>query len=74
MIFNITHAGSSRDFDVPVEDDVTDDDLRRIAMELAEPFWLGLAKNAFANYVIDRLEGRAYLRPKVPFGGEGNPS
>lgn len=63
MILNITHMGESHDYmlgDVSLDDA----DVRRVAVEL-----LLVAPNTFDLFVVDRaLDGRVYLRPKVPFG------
>ncbi len=79
-VLNITYAGLSADFPLESGVNLTDADLRRIAVEvvrgggvrgMAHP---ALADAAFDNYVVDRFtdptgERRIYLRPKVPFGG-----
>lgn len=77
MILNLTHNGVSADFQVDGDmDNFSDDDLKRIAVEIAKPGWVGLADHDLRNSVVDRMpwspgvEPRAYIRPKVPFGGE----
>jgi hypothetical protein len=81
-ILNITYNGLSVDYTVAVDDKMHDDDIRRVAVELIRSGDLAglhiahLPENAFAHYVIDRLNtargaSRIYLRPKVPFGRTG---
>ncbi|HYX21522.1 MAG TPA: hypothetical protein VFA98_11820 [Thermoanaerobaculia bacterium] len=72
---NITYGGESADFPLDIQVPLADDDIRRVAIELARAGGVrlaaaGLPDNAFDNFVIDRFEGgeRIYLRPKVPFG------
>lgn len=78
-VLNITYQGLSADYDMEIDHDVSDDDVRRIAVEVVRSGGVrgmhlaDLAENAFANYVVDRMESpegerRIYLRPKVPFG------
>jgi hypothetical protein len=78
-ILNITYSGRNAEFPVSSVANMTDDDLRRVAVELVRSSGLaGLAlpnlpRNAFESFVVDRLtaangEKRVYLRPKVPFG------
>ena len=78
-ILNITYQGRSGDVAGQVDDTVTDNDIRRLAVELlrgGEVPGMGrldVPDNAFDNFVVDRFasaEGgnRIYLRPKVPFG------
>jgi hypothetical protein len=68
-VLNITYGGSSTDHPLDLMVELTDSDIRRIAVELIRA---GAA--AFEHYVVDRFtspggERRIYLRPKVPFGG-----
>jgi hypothetical protein len=83
MILNITWNGISADTEVNVDSNVSDHDVKRIAVELMRsggvPGLLvrGLGGDAFDNFVVDRFdtaEGgrRLFLRPKVPFGAERN--
>ena len=78
-ILNITYQGLSADVPVELEVDVSDADVRRIAVELVRSGGVpglhvaNLDADAFTNYVVDRFataQGgqRMYLRPKVPFG------
>jgi hypothetical protein len=78
-ILNITYNGTSADYDLDVGVELSDRDIRRIAVEVIRSGGIrglhiaNLAEDAFANYVVDRLtspkgEARIYLRPKVPFG------
>lgn len=78
-VLNITHNGMSADVELDLVD-VSDNDIRRIAVEIVRSGGVGnpiedLPGNSFDNYVVDRLddanhegEKRIYLRPKVPFG------
>lgn len=75
-VLNITLAGESRDFDLALPLDVTDDDIRRIAVELmqgalGDPGEALVRRDTFSTFVVDRIAAndRIYLRPKVPFGG-----
>lgn len=79
-ILNITYNGLSVDFDMDVGFELTDEDIRRIAVELIQSgdvkglHIANLPRDTFATYVVDRVETpeggeRIYLRPKVPFGG-----
>jgi hypothetical protein len=82
-ILNITYNGLSVDYTVAIDAAMTDQDIRRTAVELIRAGDLPglhiahLPENAFDNYVVDRLATargrgaagqRIYLRPKVPFG------
>jgi hypothetical protein len=78
-ILNITYQGQSADYDLAIDYNASDADIRRIAVELVRSGGVRglhlpeLADNAFTNFVVDRLkapdgEERIYLRPKVPFG------
>ncbi len=75
---NITYNGLSADYPLELDHDITDGDVRRIAVEVVRSGNVaGLALpqlpvNAFDGFVVDRFPGaqggRIYLRPKVPFG------
>lgn len=78
-ILNITYNGLSVDYPRPVDERMTDDDIRRTAVEVIRGGELPglhiaqLSASTFADFIVDRLktpEGkeRIYLRPKVPFG------
>ena len=78
-ILNITYNGLSVDYDFNVGFEITDADVRRIAVELIRSGDIrglhiaNLAGDTFRHYVVDRVtspkgEPRIYLRPKVPFG------
>ncbi len=75
-ILNVTYNGLSADYPMELDVQVTDQDIRRIAVELLRTGGLqglhlpNLAANAFDGFVVDRLQGgqRIYLRPTVPFG------
>ena len=78
-LLNITFAGLSADYPLDVDVELSDRDVRRIALELVRSGGVrglrvpDLAENAFDHYVVDRTTGargekRIYLRPKVPFG------
>ncbi len=77
---NITYDGMSADYDMEIDYEISDEDIRRIAVEVVRSGGVrglhitNLADNAFAHYVVDKMEStegerRIYLRPKVPFGG-----
>ncbi len=78
-ILNITHQGQSADYELAIDQGTTDNDIRRIAVEVVRSGGARglhvphLPTDAFASFVVDRLTGprgepRIYLRPKVPFG------
>lgn len=82
MILNITYQGHSADYQLGLDYNATDGDIRRIAWEVLRSGGIRgmhlphLPEDAFRGYVVDRLRGpggeaRVYLRPKVPFGGGG---
>ena len=80
-VLNITYQGVSADAAVDIGYALTDDDVRRIAVELVRSggvpgLEFDLADNAFDSFVVDRFDTpdggeRLYLRPKVPFGAPG---
>ena len=77
-VLNITYEGMSADAPVDIGYELSDDDVRRIAVELVRSggvpgIELDLAEDAFDSFVVDRFDTpdggqRLYLRPKVPFG------
>ena len=78
-VLNITYNGLSADYPLDVDMNLTDGDVRRIAIEVVRSGGVrglqiaNLADRAFDDYVIDRFRtpqggNRIYLRPKVPFG------
>jgi len=78
-ILNITYSGLSADYQLDVDYNLTDADVRRIAVEVVRAGGVRglrvpeLSDHAFDQFVVDRFdthEGgkRIYLRPKVPFG------
>ena len=78
-ILNITYGGISADYRLDDDALLSDEDIRRIAVEVVRAGGVRgmrfphLAERAFDHYVVDRLtsargERRVYLRPKVPFG------
>jgi hypothetical protein len=78
-ILNITYQGQSADYELELDFAASDDDIRRIAIEVVRSGGVRslhvaqLSPHAFDNFVIDRLRAddgaqRIYLRPKVPFG------
>jgi len=78
-ILNITYQGQSADYELELDFAASDEDIRRIAVEVVRSGGVRglhvaqLAPTAFDHFVIDRLRGtegeqRIYLRPKVPFG------
>lgn len=78
-ILNITYNGLSADCPLELETQLSDADVRRIAVEVVRSGGVpglqlaNLPEDAFANFVVDRFVSpqgaqRIYLRPKVPFG------
>jgi hypothetical protein len=78
-ILNITYGGRSADVAVPVDDRISDAEVKRVAVEVVRSGELGslsvrtLRHDTFRHFVVDRLHDpsgvlRIYLRPKVPFG------
>jgi hypothetical protein len=78
-VLNITYNGLSADYPLDVDMNLTDRDVRRIAVEVVRSGGLrglsiaNLSERAFDSYVVDRFDTpaggrRIYLRPKVPFG------
>ncbi len=81
-VLNITYNGLSADYPLDVDYNLTDRDVRRIAVEVVRSGGVrglriaNLSDRAFDDYVVDRFDTRAgnergrriYLRPKVPFG------
>lgn len=76
---NITYNGLSVDYGRQIDERMTDDDIRRTAVEVIRSGELAglqianLEPRAFDHFVVDRLrtpdgKQRVYLRPKVPFG------
>lgn len=73
---NVTYNGLSMDYPLELDVEVTDADVRRIAVEVVRAGGAGvqlapsIADNGFDDFVVDRMQGgeRIYLRPKVPFG------
>jgi hypothetical protein len=78
-VLNITYNGLSADYPLDVDMNLTDRDVRRIAVEVVRSGGVrglqiaNLGEHAFDDFVIDRFRtpqggNRIYLRPKVPFG------
>jgi len=78
-ILNITYQGLSADYELELDFAASDEDIRRIAVEVVRSGGVRglhvaqLPANAFDQFVVDRLRAadgaqRIYLRPKVPFG------
>jgi len=73
---NITYNGLSADYPLELDAQVSDADIKRIAVEVLRAGGVAglhlpqLADSAFDGFVVDRLQDgqRIYLRPKVPFG------
>lgn len=73
---NITWGGLSADYPLELDAQLSDADVKRIAVEVVRAGNVpglhvqAISEDAFAGYVVDRLQGgqRLYLRPKVPFG------
>lgn len=60
---NVTYNGESADYPLETATDLSDDDIKRVAAEIVR-----VPPTTFELYVVDRIERRVYLRPKVPFG------
>jgi hypothetical protein len=82
-VLNITYNGMSADYPLDVDYQLTDRDVRRIAVEVVRSGGVrglqfgNLGDRAFDDYVVDRFDTpqggrRIYLRPKVPFGAEAS--
>jgi hypothetical protein len=78
-VLNITLGGTSGDVPDEIGEDLSDDDIRRIAVmavrsgDVPGLHVAGLDEAAFKDFAVDRLRDadgamRLYLRPKVPFG------
>ena len=83
-VLNIPYNGLSADYPLDVDYQLTDRDVRRIAVEVVRSGGIrglqvaNLGEHAFDDYVVDRFDApngdrdrngrRIYLRPKVPFG------
>jgi hypothetical protein len=78
-VLNITYNGLSADYPLDVDYQLTDRDVRRIAVEVVRSGGVrglsvpSLNVRAFDDFVVDRFDTpqggrRIYLRPKVPFG------
>ena len=78
-VLNITFQGQSADYNLELDWNASDQDVRRIAIELVRSGGArglhisNLRQDAFNTFVVDRVRGpngqhRIYLRPKVPFG------
>lgn len=73
---NITYHGLSADYPLELDTELSDADLKRVAVEVIRAGNVPgltlphLPPDAFDGFVVDRLQGgqRIYLRPKVPFG------
>jgi hypothetical protein len=79
-ILNITYNGLAMDYAIDVDYELSDRDIRRVAVEVIRSGGIkglhiaALPERTFDHYVIDRFvsptgDRRVYLRPKVPFGG-----
>lgn len=78
-VLNITYNGLSADYPLDGAYQLSDRDVRRIAVEVVRSGGVrglqvaNLRESAFDDYVVDRFDTpqgnrRIYLRPKVPFG------
>lgn len=78
-ILNITYQGLSADCALELDTQLSDNDVRRVAVELVRGGSVrglvlpDLPLHAFDQFVVDRFASpdgtqRLYLRPKVPFG------
>lgn len=79
IVLNVTYNGQSADLPGGIDEQLDDEDIRRIAVEAIRSGYVPglhiptLSERAFADFVVDRFDTReggqrAYLRPKVPFG------
>ncbi len=76
VLLNITYQGQSGNYLVNIEPGVDDNTIKNICEEAVRNgevpgISVTLPRNAFANFVIDRIHGdqvRFVIRPKVPFG------
>jgi hypothetical protein len=68
-VLNITYNGLSADYPLDVDYQLTDRDVRRIAVEVVRSGGVrglqvpNLGERAFDDYVVDEREWRTYLRP-----------
>jgi hypothetical protein len=79
-VLHITYNGLTADYPLDVEYDLSDADVKSIAVEVVRGGGLrglrmpDLDDEAFAHFVVDRFDSprgkRIYVRPKVPFGLE----
>ncbi|MBB4931740.1 hypothetical protein F4561_002560 [Lipingzhangella halophila] len=78
-ILNVTYRGLSADLPSEVEEFLSDDDIRALAVEVVRSGGLpglhaaDIGEGTFRHFVVDRFTAagggqRIYLRPKVPFG------
>ena len=78
-VLNITYQGVSVEYSLEVDENLSDADIKRVAVEVIRSGELqglhigDLADGTFSNFVVDRFDNRGsrqrfYLRPKVPFG------
>ena len=77
-MLNITYNGLSADYPLEIDHQISDADVKRIAVEVVRAgdvpglHIAQISVDAFEHYVVDRFRGaqgeRIYLRPKVPFG------
>lgn len=80
VVLNITYNGMSIDYPLETDEKLSDQAVRRIAVEVVRSGHVhglhiaNLNGNAFDRFVVDRFHGpqnkgeRIYLRPRVPFG------
>jgi hypothetical protein len=76
VLINITWQGQSGNYLVDIDPGVDDNTIKSVCEEAVRSGEVpgispNLARNAFANFVIDRFHGeqpRFVVRPKVPFG------
>jgi hypothetical protein len=76
ILINITYQGQSGNYLVDLDPGLDDNTIKNICEEAVRAGEVpgispGIARNAFANFVIDRFQGepaRFVVRPKVPFG------
>ena len=63
ILLNITFQGRQHNHSVELDPAVDDQTICRVSEEVAS-----LPQGSLSNFVVDRIEDRYVVRPKVPFG------